>query len=250
MRLDLLMWVKAYPRQPYLTTLTWLVVALDVCQGTTRFIQGIQAGAEADLCQLKIPGGTLMITASEHWFLIATEKLLKATNWKHDESEPPKRIPEAGKKKHRPSSVTGWWDVKLSNKFSVDRSCCKSHPAGRVFLSMQFVVPKHPMLHWPLWCWLASWMPDTRIQLATVACLQTADMPQCLHIPQELMNAMSLLILEVTTKNKIGGLACLKSSLVFLERNKMAVENAQHSFCQASFCPSKRVQLRRSVNAP
>jgi len=49
---------------------------LDVCQGTTRFIQGIQAGAEADLCQLKIPGGTVMITASEHWFLIATEKLL------------------------------------------------------------------------------------------------------------------------------------------------------------------------------
>ena len=68
------------------------------------------------------------------------------------------------KKKHWPSwVVTGWWDVKLINKFSVDRSCCKSHPAGRVFLSMQFVVLKHPMLHWPLWCWLAGWMPDTRI---------------------------------------------------------------------------------------
>lgn len=245
------MWVKAYPRQPYLTTLTWLeidwLVALDVCQGTTRFIQGIQAGAEADLCQLKIPGGTLMITASEHWFLIATEKLLhKLETWRIWAT---KKDTGSWKKKHQPSSVTGWWDVKLSNKFSVDRSCCKSHPAGRVFLSMQFVVPKHPMLHWPLWCWLASWMPDTRIQLTTVACLQIADMPQCLHIPQDLMNAMSLLILEVTTK-KNWRFGVFEIITGFLERNKMAVENAQHSFCQASFCPSKRVQLRRSVNAP
>ena len=73
------------------------------------------------------------------------------------------------KKKHGPSWVMmGWWDVKLRNsnwppkKFS-DRSCCKSHPAGRVLLSMQFVVLKHPMLHWPLWCWVATGKPDTGI---------------------------------------------------------------------------------------
>ena len=50
--------------------------------------------------------------------------------------------------------------------------------------------------------------------------------------------------------DKKNSMACLNSSEVFWNETKWPSKTHKNEFCQASFCPSKRVQLRRSLSGP